>query len=93
MGKYKKKPVEIEAMPIGQLLNQAMTDWTALPDWVQQAYGEGKILLSNNHIVISTLEGSMVGNYTDYLIRGVQGEVYPCKPDIFADTYEEVVDG
>ena len=40
--------------------------------------------------VIKTLEGSLVGNIGDYLITGIQGEQYPCKPDIFKATYERV---
>ena len=43
-------------------------------------------------IEIETLEGVMVGNPGDYLIRGVKGELYPCKPDIFEETYELVSD-
>lgn len=43
-----------------------------------------------NEFTVSTLEGEMKGNPGDYLIRGIQGEYYPCKPDIFDATYEEV---
>ena len=41
-------------------------------------------------LVIFTLEGDMLANIGDYIIKGVQGEYYPCKPDIFASTYEAV---
>ena len=41
-------------------------------------------------MVIHTLEGDMVGNPGDWLITGVNGEQYPCKPDVFAKTYEEI---
>jgi len=40
--------------------------------------------------IISTLEGTMVASYGDWIIRGVKGELYPCKPDIFEVTYERV---
>jgi len=43
-----------------------------------------------NEFTVSTLEGEMKGNPGDYLIRGILGEYYPCKPDIFDATYEEV---
>ena len=43
-------------------------------------------------IAIDTLEGTMMVNYGDYIIKGVQGEFYPCKPDIFLKTYEEVIE-
>jgi hypothetical protein len=39
---------------------------------------------------IKTLEGTMRGDYGNYIIKGVQGEIYPCKPDIFESTYEKV---
>lgn len=41
-------------------------------------------------LIVATLEGEMIATPGDYIIRGVQGEFYPCKPDIFAATYEEV---
>lgn len=44
-------------------------------------------------VVIQTLEGEMVGNIGDWLITGVNGEQYPCKPDIFEKTYEPVEEG
>lgn len=43
-------------------------------------------------IAINTLEGEHIANYGDYIIKGVQGELYPCKPDIFLKTYEEVIE-
>lgn len=43
-------------------------------------------------IAIDTLEGTMIVDYGDYIIKGVKGEFYPCKPDIFEQTYEEVIE-
>lgn len=43
-------------------------------------------------IAINTLEGTMKAGYGDYIIKGVKGEFYPCKPDIFLATYEEVIE-
>jgi hypothetical protein len=45
-----------------------------------------------NEVVIVTLEGTMVATENDWIIKGVQGEFYPCKPDIFAETYKAVSD-
>ena len=42
-------------------------------------------------ITVHTLEGDMVANEGDYIIKGIKGEFYPCKPDIFKETYEEVI--
>lgn len=50
-----------------------------------------KALQLESEVQIETLEGTMTGNVGDYLIQGVDGEYYPCKPEIFKATYEKVV--
>lgn len=52
--------------------------------------GQGLSLFdhSKTYCIIKTLEGDMTGNYGDYIIKGIKGEIYPCKPDIFEATYE-----
>jgi hypothetical protein len=50
-----------------------------------------KIDVSPEHILIDTLEGVMRADKGDWIIRGVKGEIYPCKPDIFAATYSPIV--
>lgn len=47
--------------------------------------------ISSGEITIHTLEGDMTASKGDYIIKGINGEFYPCKPDIFAKTYEEVI--
>lgn len=90
MSKYRKKPVIIEAEKVEELLIKFREDWSNLPKWVEEAY--------NNHIIttittesfdIKTLEGTMTATKNDYLIKGVDGELYPCKKDIFEKTYEK----
>ena len=85
MNKYRKKPVEIEAI-----------QWVS--DNIEQVYemlGVGDNLIINTdedevkHF-INTLEGKMKMSWGDYIIKGVKGEFYPCKPDIFELTYEKV---
>lgn len=88
MTTYRKKPVEIEAVRIGDLLHAAAHDWKALPGWVADAYERGDIIFARGDIRVRTLEGVMTGRPNDMLIQGVAGELYPCKPDIFAATYE-----
>lgn len=60
--------------------------------WVRDAFSGGDVtwasLMHEHGIVVHTLEGDMCGYSTDYLIRGVMGELYPCRSDIFAATYE-----
>lgn len=92
MAKFRKKPVVIEAWPVRDLLQAARQEWNDLPEPIIVAYRNGHVLFANHpaRIEIKTLEGWMTGNRDDWIIKGVQGELYPCKPDIFAATYESV---
>lgn len=84
--RFRKRPVVIEAM-------QFLGDFDAVDQFVapfQQASGVLAISFQSDALVIHTLEGDMVANHGDWIIRGVKGEFYPCKPDIFAATYEAV---
>jgi len=84
MAKYRKKPVEIEAMKFDeQTCNQVLNWITCTTD---ADFDE-----NNKPIIkIQTLEGVMTVSIGDYVIKGVNGEFYPCKPDIFEKTYERV---
>lgn len=92
--KYRKKPVEIEAWDVTELNRCAEKNWQALPDTIAAAYERGDIIFGvleddgTRSICIHTREGVMTGRHDDKLIRGVHGELYPCKPDIFAETYD-----
>jgi hypothetical protein len=91
--KFRKKPVVIEAFKMG--IN-------ARPDWFQDKVTENEIITyseepdagpfehTRTYCEIKTLEGTMRGDYGDYIIQGVKGEIYPCKPDIFEATYDAV---
>lgn len=79
---YRKKPVVIEAVR-----------WTGKNiDEVCFFTGRtgGELMYDHGRLLIKTLEGDMFAETGDYIIKGVAGEFYPCKPDIFAQTYEEV---
>lgn len=80
--KYQKKPVVIEALEwrgedglfeMKRFLNDGKADYVIGPDYLS----------------IETLEGPICASPGDYIIKGVRGEFYPCKPDIFKETYEE----
>ena len=88
--KYRKKPVEVEAVKVHEALKAAAHDWQALPTWLADAYEAGTVVFASDGVLIKTLEGDMRGYRPDWIIRGVKGELYPCKPDIFEATYEEV---
>ena len=86
MAKYRKKPVVIEAMVFK---NDAFTI-SELSSFMNQTLNVSYKDPENPKLIISTLEGDMEASVGDYVIKGVNGEFYPCKPDIFKKTYEEV---
>lgn len=91
MARFRKLPVEIEAV-----LWDGDNISEVLP-WLNEALnkspkpgGVGWAMRFGDEVHLGTLEGRMVASPGDYIIRGVKGELYPCKPDIFAQTYEAV---
>lgn len=91
--RYRKKPVEVEAFRL-----TADVEMIA-PAWFTQAVIDEKIFIdqsiNNGHVhiygcTIETLEGRHKALIGDYIIRGVKGEIYPCKSDIFRATYDKV---
>ena len=90
---YRKKPVIIEAHRFGAY-TQALRNGE-LYQWLTKHGARFELLQEDPGpacLLISTLEGQMVANVGDFIIRGVAGEFYPCKPAIFAATYEAVPD-
>lgn len=92
MAKYKKKPVVIDAFKW-----TGGPDQVEDPDWIITAIKNKKVWFGldneNRHntvMFINTLEGVHQANLDDYIIKGIAGEIYPCKPDIFEKTYEVV---
>lgn len=80
--KYRKKPVIIEAVQIDNNVEE-----------LQDFIGDNGTVYQDEHTIIvsiNTLEGVMTGTDGAYIIKGVQGEFYPCQKDIFETTYEEV---
>lgn len=90
MAKFRKKPVVIEAVTwYGKY-----SDGTEWPDWFRNGVNSGELIVlageSGKELHIVTLEGIMTANSGDKIIKGVKGELYPCKPDIFEATYEAI---
>lgn len=83
MAKYRKKPVVIEAIQLTDHNINEVVDFIGLSN-IETVLGTS--------VGIRTLEGVMRADRNDYIIKGIQGEVYPCKPDIFEQTYERVED-
>lgn len=84
MPKFRTKPVVIEAIQYDGSNAEDISAWAARPD--------GNALIEEfpigHGLVIKTMEGNMQAIHGDWIIRGVKGEFYPCKPDIFKATYE-----
>ncbi|PFG86029.1 hypothetical protein BW153_08040 [Lactococcus lactis] len=89
MMKYRKKPVVIEAFKYDGDLSNNEGDFY-VPLWAEKAYEEGILIFRGTDLFVKTLEGEMLVSLDDYIIKGVQGELYPCKPDIFGAIYEIV---
>jgi hypothetical protein len=97
---FRKKPVMIEAVQFlriiffeqGRHSIEFDTEET-LPKWLRNAMLDGEVapdVVGGGDLVVKTLEGRHLASPGDWIIRGVKGELYPCKPDIFAMTYEPV---
>ncbi len=82
MAQYRKKPVVIEA--IRWMGNNASTDE------IKRFCPSVIIHPATGYPIIPTLEGEMLVTVGDYIIKGIKGEFYPCKPDIFESTYDKV---
>ena len=90
--KYRTKLVTVEAFKYdGDLMDKDGNYY--VPQWAVEAYKNGTLFygcgVGGDELFIETLEGVHHVSVGDYIIRGVVGELYPCKPDIFEQTYEE----
>jgi len=88
--KYRKKPVVVEAIQYcgnGEFFSNQKP-----PAWLDEAVHAGTFFedADDGNTYIRTLEGDMVVSPDDWIIKGIKGEIYSCKPDIFAEIYEEV---
>lgn len=93
--KFRKKPVVIEAFQMTKERRASNADW---PEWMHRAWqlereAPGSLYpteegTGDGTLSIGTLEGQHLVSWGDWIIRGVKGELYPCKPDIFEATYE-----
>ena len=83
--KYRKKPVEVNAVQFDGSI-------ASLNLILAMGRGERKVVMAADHsyLKIHTLEGVMTCDKGDYVIEGVRGELYPCKPEIFNETYEQI---
>lgn len=94
---WRKKPIVIEAFQMTAERREDNADW---PNWLHDAwqlerefpgslYPTTRGVTADRTVSIGTLEGPLLVSPGDWIIRGVKGEIYPCKPDIFAASYEQ----
>ena len=94
MAKYTKKRITIEAYEMAQARDTGMEQW---PKWLVTAFRMqpdqiGSVWIdSKGHMLIGTLEGALEVSRGDYIIKGIRGELYPCKPDIFEASYDKTL--
>jgi hypothetical protein len=88
--KFRKKPVVIEAVQLTEFNASVVEHFVG--DYLRRHYFGDIVDRSSPYdgLIIQTLEGAMLAKNGDYIIKGVNGEFYPCKPDIFEKTYEKV---
>lgn len=95
MSKYRKKPIVIEAFQMTEERREDNSEW---PNWLHKAWNkslneDGALVSgSGNRLAIFTSEGVMAIDWNDWIIQGVKGELYPCKPGTFEATYEAVIE-
>lgn len=82
MSRYRKKPIVVDAFQWG--VDEVPSWWKEVKDTVVRP--------STGSVLIPTLERLHEAQLNDFIIRGITGKIYPCKPDIFKETYEEVPD-
>lgn len=95
MAQYRKKPVVVEAVQLTKRnIIEAYSFVFDKPDLsdnvASDKWDEYEVIVKRYGMIIPTLEGDMKASIGDYIIKGVKGEYYPCKPDIFEMTYEPV---
>jgi len=92
--KYRKKPVVIEAVQfLGYPTGNSDDSFDYIPEWLRNEFGRRVLFFDKSDtLTIITLEGEIYASPNDYIIKGIQGELYPCKPDIFEMTYEVIAD-
>ena len=84
MPKFRKKPVVIEAIQFNGVNGKDVEQWISK----NKNNRIGKVVSSGDAILMRTLKGAMRAEIGDYIIKDVKGDFFPCKPDIFEQTYE-----
>jgi hypothetical protein len=91
MPRWVKRPVVIDAVRYVGLGDDGQPEFDCFgepyPRWLSSAFHRRRLYVHRDVLFANTLEGQMVASRYDYIIRGVKGEIYPCKPDIFENNH------
>lgn len=93
MLRVRKRPIIVEAVQVGPASDAASRSWTSLPSWVRSAYENGDLVFLPDKAMVKTQHGDMEAGRSDWIIRGVEGELYPIKGTVFESTYDVVGQG
>ena len=99
MAQFRKKPVVIEAIQLNRNTKSFQEVYFFMKWYVHESGKMGKEkwdeyvedMMKKDGIIIPTLEGEHIAIWGDWIIKGIEGEFYPCKPDIFLKTYDQVI--
>lgn len=95
MTQYRKLPIVVDAFQMTKERRATPEVW---PQWLRQAFEKDGTVMSADYpadspdaqLMVSTPEGAMLVGWGDWIIKGITGELYPCKPDVFEKTYEAI---
>lgn len=92
--RWRKRPIVVEAQQYAGRGNMHPRYHGRVADWIWEAFAAGVLMPTNgtDPLIVRTKEGDLIVSPGDWIVRGVQGELYPCKPDIFEATYEPAAD-
>jgi hypothetical protein len=89
--RYRKKPAVVEAFQMTETHRWDNRDW---PNWLHEAWNKDYTetgafwCAPDGQLIVNTLNGMVTVAFDEWIVRGVEGELYPCKPEIFEQTYE-----
>ena len=90
MAKFRQTPLVVDAWKASELIRAARDNWRYLPPEIAEAYENGGWVFYADHISIPAFDRALLADREDWIVRGVDGAFYPCKPEVFAKSYEGV---
>lgn len=86
--RYRARCIEIEAIPVQHALRLAAKDWRMLPAWLVEEYARHRLSFGTTGIRMKAIDGESVAAFGDWVVRGVEGEIYPVRASVFEASFE-----